>query len=74
MISQIIAMIIRQQVNTLVVDDATALHMIDWYPKWENGKYYSQTGTLYKCVRDTGNPVYHPLSDLVEIYVEVDNV
>ena len=37
----------------------------------QNGKYYTQGGVLYKCTRDTGNPVYHALSALVGIYVEV---
>ena len=37
----------------------------------ENGKYYSQDGVVYKCTRDTGNPVYHALRDLVGHYVEV---
>lgn len=37
----------------------------------ENGKYYTQYGVLYKCTRDTGNPVYHALSALVGTYVEV---
>lgn len=37
----------------------------------ENGKYYSQDGVTYLCNRDTINPVYHALKDLVGIYVEV---
>lgn len=37
----------------------------------ENGKYYSQDGVTYICTRDTGIPVYNPLADLVDIYVEV---
>ena len=37
----------------------------------ENGKYYSQEGKTYLCTRDTGNPVYHALSDLVNLYVEL---
>lgn len=37
----------------------------------ENGKYYTQGGVLYKCTRDTGNPVYNTLAELVGIYVEV---
>lgn len=136
------AMLIRQQVNTLTVDDATALRMAAFYPEWESGtaytaengcpvgykvvqggklyklrqehtsqdswapgmtgteslweeicehhdgtkydaipyngnmaleagKYYTQDGVLYKCTRDTGNPVYHALRELVGIYVEV---
>lgn len=37
----------------------------------EEGKYYSQDGVVYRCIRSTGTPVYHPLSALVNIYVEV---
>ena len=37
----------------------------------ENGKYYSQDGVVYRCTRDTGNPVFHALSELVGLYVEV---
>ena len=140
--SEVQSMLIRQQINTLAVDDATALRMIAYYPEWEtgkaytadnncpvgykvtrggklytlrtehtaqdnwapgmtgteslwerideqhdgtkydpipysgnmaleNGKYYAQDGVLYLCNRDTGNPVYHALSALVGIYVEV---
>ena len=36
----------------------------------ENGKYYSQGGVTYKCIRDTGQPVYHDLSALVGLYVQ----
>lgn len=36
----------------------------------ENGKYYVQNGVTYLCNRDTGNPVYHALSELVGLYVE----
>ena len=36
-----------------------------------NGLYYTQGGVLYLCNRDTGNPVYHALSELVGQYVEV---
>lgn len=37
----------------------------------ENGKYYTQNDILYRCTRDTVNPVYNALSELVGIYVEV---
>lgn len=37
----------------------------------ENGKYYTQDDVLYLCNRDTGNPVYNALSELMGIYVEV---
>ena len=131
---EVTAMLIRQQINGLTVDDNTALRMREFYPEWavgvdyatgykvqrggrlwrcvqahtsqtgwepentpalwteiceshggtlndpipysgnmalENGKYYTQDGVLYLCNRDTGNPVYHPLSALVGLYVTV---
>ena len=37
----------------------------------EAGKYYSQDGAAYLCTRDTVNPVYNALADLVGLYVEV---
>ena len=128
-------MLIRQQINTLTVDDATAYRMREFYPMWEagkdypvgykltyngelyrvvqahtsqaswlpgagteslytrineqhdgskydpipyngnmaleSGKFYAQGGVTYKCTRDTGNPVYNALSELVGLYVEV---
>lgn len=135
-IGEVVEMLVRQQVNTLAVDDQTALRMIVFYPEYEvdheykpgekfvsagklykvlqahtsqstwvpgaagteslyarideehdgtkydpipyegnialeNGKYYTQDGVLYRCTRDTGNPVYNMLAELVGIYVEV---
>lgn len=37
----------------------------------ENGKYYSQNGVVYKCTRDTGQPVYNNLADLINLYVVI---
>lgn len=131
---EVTAMLIRQQINGLTVDDNTALRMREFYPEWaagvdytagykvqrggklwrcvqahasqtgwepstataslweeiceshagtltdpipysgnmalESGKYYSQSGAVYLCTRDTVNPVYNALADLVGIYVE----
>ena len=135
--SEVMSMLIKQQINTLSVDDATAVRMVAFYPEWakdtaytvgykvqylgklykviqahtsqetwtpditaslytridevhdgtkydpipyegnmalENGKYYVEGGVTYLCNRDTGNPVYNKLSELVGIYVEVINV
>lgn len=132
--SEVMSMLIKEQINTLSVDDDTAVRMTAFYPEWEkgkqytvgykaqyhgklykvvqahtsqetwtpnitaslytridevhdgtkydaipyegnmslcNGKYYSQDGVTYLCNRDTGNPVYNKLSELVGIYVEV---
>ena len=133
------AMLIRQQINSLAVDDNTALRMREFYPDWEDmigqtvekagfrfkhggnlyktipanhtfqanwvpgvgteslytrideshagtltdpipysgnmaleaGKYYSQSGAVYLCTRDTVNPVHNALSDLIGLYVEI---
>ena len=130
---EVTAMLIKQQINTLNVDDNTALRMTTFYPEWaanaeyttgykvqrsgrlwrclqthtsqagwepenaaslwteicethsgtledpipyngnmalESGKYYSQDGKVYSCTRDTVNPVYNALSELVGLYVE----
>lgn len=34
------------------------------------GKYYSQSGVVYKCTRNTEQAVYHDLSALIGLYVE----
>lgn len=138
---EVTAMLLRQQINTLAVDDATAYRMRAFYPEWADlvaeqyttdkagfkflsggdlyktipathtfasqwvpgvgtesiytrideqhdgtkydpipyngnmelfsGKYYTQSGATYHCTRDTGTAVFHPLSELVGIYVEV---
>lgn len=131
--SEVSRMLITAQINTLTVDDNTALRMLDFYPEWtpgtayaagykvrdngklwrvlqthtsqegwepenaaslweqinethagtlddpipydgnmalESGKYYHQDYEIYLCTRDTGNPVYHALSELVGLYVE----
>ena len=36
-----------------------------------NRLYYMQDWVVYRCIRDTGNPVYHALADLVGLYVEL---
>ena len=129
-------MLVCQQINTLTVDDQTALRMVAFYPEWaegqacaagykaqrggklwrclqahttqtgwepenaaslweqicethdgtkydpipydgnmslESGKHYTQSGMTYLCSRDTVNPVYNALSELVGLYVEVVN-
>lgn len=130
---EVTAMLLTQQVNTLVVDDNTALRMLEFYPEWTagvaytagykvrckgklwrvrqahtsqvtwepdaaaslweqicethtgteddpipydgnmsltEGLYYVQDYTIYRCTRNTVNPVYHKLSELVGHYVD----
>lgn len=131
--SEALSLFLKQQINTLEVDDQTAFRMRAFYPAWEaggscavgykvqhNGRlfrclqahtsqegwepentpalwveicethdgtqydpipyagnmalsaglYYIQDGVTYLCSRDTVNPVYNALSDLVGLYVE----
>ena len=37
----------------------------------ESGKYYIQDDVVYLCNRDTGQPVYNALAELVGLYVEI---
>lgn len=130
---EVTALLIKQQINTLSVEDNMELRMTEFYPEWvegvdyatgykvqhggklwrclqahtaqtgwepentpalwtevcethagtledpipydgnmalESGKYYSQSGAVYLCTRDTVNPVYSDLADLVGVYVE----
>lgn len=57
------------------VDEANAGTLADPIPydgnmALESGKYYTQDGVIYLCSRDTVNPVYNPLAELVGLYVE----
>lgn len=36
-----------------------------------NGLYYIQNGVTYHCFRDSGQPLYYDLSEMVGLYVEV---
>lgn len=37
----------------------------------EQGKHYVQDWVIYRCIRDSEVPVYHPLAELVGQYVEM---
>ncbi len=57
------------------VDEANAGTLADPIPydgnmELENGKHYIQDYVIYRCTRDTVNPVYNPLAELVGLYVE----
>lgn len=36
-----------------------------------NGLYYIQDGVIYRCFRDSGQPLYYDLREMVGLYVEV---
>ena len=132
--SEVTRLLIAQQINTMTVDDNTALRMLEFYPAWSaeqaytagykvqhggklfrcvqahtsqtgwepsvntaslweqicethdgtmtdpipydgnmaltSGRYYIQDYVIYLCTRDTVNPVYNPLAELIGLYVE----
>lgn len=55
--SEVSRMLIAQQINTLEVDDATALRMLDYYPAWQAGQDYPvgyktrHGGKLCRCLQ-----------------------
>lgn len=131
---EVVRLTIAKTINSIAIEDETALRMVEFYPEWatgtaypaghkvqrngklwrciqahtsqvtwepenaaslwevinethsgtaddpipydgnmalESGKYYIQDDVVYLCNRDTGQPVYNALSELVGIYVEV---
>lgn len=59
--------------EVVTIEDGTRDHPIRFIVGMvlENGKYYMQYDVEYLCIRDSGNPIYNDLRDLINIYVEV---
>ena len=58
------------------IDEAHAGTLADPIPYDGNmelkaGLYYTQSGVTYLCNRNTGQPVYNSLAELVGLYVEI---
>ena len=65
--SEVTRLLIAQQINSLTVDDNTALRMVEFYPTWEADTDYATgfkvqyNGTLYKCLQaHTGQADWTP--------------
>lgn len=54
---EVLAMLIPQQINTLSVDDNTALRMVEFYPAWASDTAYTAGykvqygGKLWRCIQ-----------------------
>lgn len=83
--SEVYGMIIRQQINTVDVDDQTALRMIGYYPAWEDlcsktvtadkaGYKFVYDGRLYKTVQPGYTFVSHyaPGMGTESLFVRID--
>lgn len=55
---EVASMLIKQQINTLEVDDTTALRMVEFYPEWAAGVTYTaaykvqRSGKLWRCLQN----------------------
>jgi hypothetical protein len=56
-----------------VESEGTEYDVIQWEQGMvlEDGKFYIDNGVKYKCIRDSGNPLYYSLDVLVGNYVEI---
>ena len=54
---EVLSMLIPQQINTLTVDDNTALRMVEFYPEWATDTAYTagykvqRGGKLWRCLQ-----------------------
>lgn len=72
-------MLVRQQINTLTVDDATTYRMKDFYPAYEVGKAYAAgdkliyNGELYRVLQaHTSQESWTPGVSTESLYVRID--
>lgn len=72
-------MLVRQQINTLSVDDATALRMVEYYPDWTAGTAYAAgdrlvyNGDLYKVLQaHTAQETWLPGAGTESLYTRID--
>lgn len=83
--SEVYSMIVRQQINTVDVDDQTALRMIGYYPTWEDlcskavtaekaGYKFVYGGNLYTTIQPGYTFVSHypPGSGTESLFVRID--
>ena len=55
--SEVSRMLITQKINTLTVDDNTALRMVEFYPEWAENTEYTveykaqRNGKLWRCIQ-----------------------
>ena len=78
--SEVMSMLIKQQINTLSVDDATAVRMTVFYPEWAKDTAYTigykvqYLGKLYKVVQaHTSQETWTP-DITASLYTRIDEV
>lgn len=78
--SEVSRLIIRQQINTLDVDDQTAVRMTEFYPAWESGQAYTAGykvqygGKLWRCIQaHTSQDSWAPSTDTASLWERIDD-
>ena len=76
---EVTRLLIAQQVNTLEVDDQTAVRMTAFYPAWESGQAYTagykvQYGEkLWRCIQaHTSQDSWAPSTDTASLWERID--
>jgi hypothetical protein len=78
--SEVSRMLITEQINTLEVDDNTALRMRGFYPEWQTGKAYSvgykvqYNGLLYKIITAHTSQADWTPDAAVTLFTRIDEV
>lgn len=77
--SEVSRLIIRQQINTLEVDDQTAVRMTEFYPAWESEQAYTAGykvqygGKLWRCIQaHTSQDSWAPSTDTASLWERID--
>lgn len=75
---EVTAMLIRQQINTLAVDDQMALRMTEFYPEWTSGQAYTAAykvqygGNLWRCMQaHTAQPGWEPSTATASLWEQI---
>ena len=78
--SEVSRMLITAQINTLAVDDQTALRMMEYYPEWESGQHYANgykvqyQGKLYKVITEHTSQADWTPDVAVTLFTRIDEV
>ena len=77
--SEVQEMMVRQQINTLEVDDQTAVRMTEFYPAWESEQAYTAGykvqygGKLWRCIQaHTSQDSWAPSTDTASLWERID--
>lgn len=77
--SEVSRLLIKQQINTLSVDDNTALRMVEFYPAWESEQAYTAGykvqygGKLWRCIQaHTSQDSWAPSTDTASLWERID--